>query len=557
MQEAGPPVSEHLKSEAPPQFIDEVQGLENQSDLCYEPLELLQEPRNCATWAVLVACVQRLEEIMPTKPPGTFGLQAAGMNLARSGCLLIDWIRQHGKGEDIPTSRFRWNDRLAGAVNLALDVARNYDAFRSCFPAWHKFRNLTDIVEPRKIRFTAAGGMNARRVSAFQKGLRPSPVSAAKPSPSLDITPELAEKLNATLQGAKPDGRFGFRYGEPSELYKYVAKLYNPKINSAYRRLGNLSVGHYSLDELRKFHACLLGVCAIHEHLCFRWGRQSPNYPFDSAVLVKTRDRWIHLIQEISDLGTQTIAAILSDLTLPASEPFDLHVHPFVTLQRNSAELGIAPHFLISSNVEENMLRVCSWRDRGIHNVLSQSKEEEQRDDLKAACDGRYNVIGPRRLPGRLPNLDLALEDRGSSTLAIIELKWLRKPMHFRERISHDEEIQDGLMQLRKIEEFLRSRPLFLKDCGASASLSDFANVHFLLVARDHFIWSDPAQNYPIIEHESFKDILRRAPHLSCAVAEMLRFDWLPVENRDFIVRYEFAVANGVHIESEIFLAAA
>jgi hypothetical protein len=226
-----------------------------------------------------------------------------------------------------------------------------------------------------------------------------------------------------------------------------------------------------------------------------------------------------------------------------------------VILQPNPTELGIAPHFLISSNVEENMLRVCSSRDRGIYNVLSQLKEDEQRNDLKTACEGRYKVIGPRRLPNGLPNLDCALEDRNSSALAIIELKWLRKPMYLGERISHDEEIQNGLMQLRKIEEFLHTRPLFVKDCGVCAPLSDFAHVHFLLVARDHFVWSDPAQDYPIIEHESFKDIMRRAPNLSSAVAEMLRFDWLPVENRDFIVRYESAVANGVYIESEIFLA--
>lgn len=129
--------------------------------------------------------------------------------------------------------------------------------------------------------------------------------------------------------------------------------------------------------------------------------------------------------------------------------------------------------------------------------------------------------------------------------------------MYLRERISHDLEIQKGRRQLREIERFLRSRPMFLKDCGASASLSDFAEVHFLLLARDHFIWSDPSEDYPIIEHESFKDITRRAPHLDGAMAEMFRFDWLPVENRDFIVRCESSAANGVQIQSEIFLAAA
>jgi hypothetical protein len=44
---------------------------------------------------------------------------------------------------------------------------------------------------------------------------------------------------------------------------------------------------------------------------------------------------------------------------------------------------------------------------------------------------------------------------------------------------------------------------------------------------------------------------------LSAAVTEMLRFDWLPVEGRDFEVRYESAAANDVVIESEIFHALA
>ena len=546
---------QYLKSSAPPEFIQEMQALEDQSDLSFEPLDLLQEPRNRAMWGVLVACTQRLEAIMPTKPSGTFQLQAAGMNLARSGSLLIDWIAQHGRGADVPISEFRWNNGLARAANLALEVARHYDGFRACFPAWHKHRNLAEIIRPQTIRFTAAGGTNQRRVSAFQKGLRAGLTLGTRSSPSLDITPELAVKINSTLQGANPDGHFGFRYDEPIELYKLAAKLYTPKIDSVYRRLGNLSLGRYNLDELRRLHGGLLAVCAVHDYLCFRWASQSSDYPFDSAVLVKTRANWVRLIQIVSDLRAPAIEAILSDLTLPLSEPLDLHVHPFVVLDSNALEMGIAPHFLISSNVEENMLRVCSWRDRAIYDVLSQSKEGEQRDDLRSVCEPKWKLLGPRRLPDDRTNLDLILEDRDSSTLAIVELKWLRKPLHFRERISHDEEIRKGLQQLRKIEEFLRSRPLFLKDCGASASFSDFASVQFFLLARDHFIWSDPTEDYPIIEHGSFKDVVQHAPDLKSSVDEILRFEWLPVENKDFIVRYESSVANGVVVESEIFLA--
>ena len=37
------------------------------------------------------------------------------------------------------------------------------------------------------------------------------------------------------------------------------------------------------------------------------------------------------------------------------------------------------------------------------------------------------------------------------------------------------------------------------------------------------------------------------------AVDELLSYDWLPVEGRDFYVRYDRATANGVSIESQVF----
>jgi hypothetical protein len=39
-------------------------------------------------------------------------------------------------------------------------------------------------------------------------------------------------------------------------------------------------------------------------------------------------------------------------------------------------------------------------------------------------------------------------------------------------------------------------------------------------------------------------------------VTEVLRFEWLPLQGRDFVVRYDYASANGVVIESEVFYAA-
>jgi hypothetical protein len=88
---------------------------------------------------------------------------------------------------------------------------------------------------------------------------------------------------------------------------------------------------------------------------------------------------------------------------------------------------------------------------------------------------------------------------------------------------------------------------------ATSLPLSDFSNVLYVLIARDHVIWVEPSNGYPVIEFESFKKELNKARDLQAAVSELLTFKWLPVEGRDFVVRFEPRTANGVTIESEVF----
>jgi hypothetical protein len=36
-------------------------------------------------------------------------------------------------------------------------------------------------------------------------------------------------------------------------------------------------------------------------------------------------------------------------------------------------------------------------------------------------------------------------------------------------------------------------------------------------------------------------------------MSDLLRYEWLPVEGRDFRVQYDTATVNGVSIQSEVF----
>jgi hypothetical protein len=87
--------------------------------------------------------------------------------------------------------------------------------------------------------------------------------------------------------------------------------------------------------------------------------------------------------------------------------------------------------------------------------------------------------------------------------------------------------------------------------------LSDYQHVYYLLVARDHWRWVEPRDEFAIVEFDAFVRTLGRVADLRSAANELLGYDWLPVEGREFFVRNDRATANGVSIESEVFYSTA
>jgi hypothetical protein len=87
-------------------------------------------------------------------------------------------------------------------------------------------------------------------------------------------------------------------------------------------------------------------------------------------------------------------------------------------------------------------------------------------------------------------------------------------------------------------------------------SMSEYQNVYYLLVARDHWLWVEPTGDRAIVEFEAFVAALS-VSNLHFAMTDLLRYEWLPVEGRDFTVRYDPSTVNGVSIETEVFYAAA
>jgi hypothetical protein len=539
-----------IKSLASEPLIERVQSLETQADRCYEQLELLQRNSwNLATWASLVKAAEILETIPRAEYGGRTHLINL-VNLSRIIPLMCGWCRDHADTESAPMSRFRWTRARQLSISAAFNVAAQYFAFCATFPAWHRDLVSAELIEPNGVRFISINNSATRRVSAYQKGIGPVSAAGAVVIPAVPRPYELENLILKTLETVKSSG-LEINYAQPQQLLQYLNEVYQKRLAEAFRRYEGITVGHYSLREFRMVYAALLAIAGSHDHICFRWSL-GKRYPFESAVLNFRKESWIRMLGDLSKVPVEAVASIVDDLTLGATKLSDLMVHPFVALDENKRRLGLLPHFVLASNSEENILRTCSLIRPRFHNAASAEKEVEMRNELGSLVSAS-RLSGPVKLRGDLPDIDLVVEDRNTSSVAICELKWGRKPYTVMERISRDAELMHGARQLEMIQEFLRENPGFLQKRGFLAnSLGDYRRVEYLLVARDHLTWIPPSECRAIVGFNPFKACVGRE-NLSAGLDSLLSCQWLPVEGKDFKVEFEDRTVNGVTMSSEVY----
>ena len=135
----------------------------------------------------------------------------------------------------------------------------------------------------------------------------------------------------------------------------------------------------------------------------------------------------------------------------------------------------------------------------------------------------------------------------------MVELKWIRKPAKPLERLSREEDLLKGIHQLELIREYGRTHPAFLRDRGKlNKSLDSFQNVHHILLVRDYWHWIEPNDSIAVVDFDEFVRGYKTSASLKEFTEELLRYEWLPVEDRDFHVEYAATSVNGAVIESAL-----
>lgn len=542
------------KSDAPPDMVEALRRIEERADRRYESLKLLGVPSNIALWALLTRATDVVEDAIERYGVNTDSFQATLINLGRFVPVAMRWTVDYGKPASKLAKR-RWTEPLSSVTGDALAVAHQYHGgFLTCFPMWHKGRYAAELISPTVARFTLPRSGRNYQVSAYHKGFRPTAGLRKVQRPTQpEQTPQVRQLFERVYRDCMHSGAMRFEYRDPWDLWFELLPEYRARLAGIARRADSLSLGEYTLGEFKEFYAALMAICAAHEHLCFAWGKNHGKYPLDSAVLVRSFSSWTTAISRLCGVSLGKCRAILNDLSVDFDRALDLHIHPFVPLDSSTLALAVAPQFPLHSLSDENSLGVCSTGKPSVFAAASLAKETEARDSL-LKMHSSYGLEGPISLPKPNPDIDLLVTDESSSTIGVTELKWIRKPTRPVETIDRDAEVLKGIRQLEQIRAYLEANPAYLKSrCKLPRNVQEYAHIYYLLVARDHWPWTEPSNGIAVLDFSVFSAALAQPGPLNSALDDLLHYEWLPLEGRDFEVRYDRSTVNGVSVESETF----
>jgi hypothetical protein len=118
--------------------------------------------------------------------------------------------------------------------------------------------------------------------------------------------------------------------------------------------------------------------------------------------------------------------------------------------------------------------------------------------------------------------------------------------------LKKDAELEEGFRQLRAIRAFLEQFPHYLKERKIVEREEDFGH-SFVVVARDHLSYVAQPDDLWLAEFDALAWALGKSSNLKDCISKLQTFEWLPVEGRDFVVKFEPAPLAGETIECEVF----
>lgn len=201
-----------LKCESPPDVIRKIQDIEDRADKCYRKLELLQRDWNFAAWLGLCEAVRVVETSVPATLYPTRTQVSAVLNSSRAAAQLYQFACRYAVTRVLSPDRFAWTPRDAHNASEAFKIAFQYADLCSIFPAWHADRYAAQLLGDCAVRFSSNASPLGRRISAYQKGMRPQKLRDSIGNSTVQLNPDARRLLELSVRSAVQVSTHGVVY---------------------------------------------------------------------------------------------------------------------------------------------------------------------------------------------------------------------------------------------------------------------------------------------------------------------------------------------------------
>ena len=338
-----------------------------------------------------------------------------------------------------------------------------------------------------------------------------------------------------------------------SNIHKLTVRSFG-KIKSYIKISSNWEFDQYSIEDFRRLWIYLDIKCSLHMHYFDPFLSRKYEYPF---FYIQTRKDWENELSSGSHLEILKVKKILEDLTFnPTIKNLGVSIQPFVPFGGNY--LALSPWLVCSSLIEGNFLELQSKKHKLIYDGISQQKENILLDEIINILQKRRDVNYKDRIiiskdNLRITDIDLAVVERQTRSLVLIQTKWLMRPRYIYDIFNKNEEIDNGYSQVEKSFNYVKDNlKSFLSNNFQKLRNIEIQNIYSILVARDNIGANlNVNKEFPIVDYEIFKMYLEKNEINVKDICEKLyKYEWLPKADVDFkigfpklkIFGYEFKI---------------
>ncbi|MDP2729220.1 MAG: hypothetical protein Q8O55_01900 [Dehalococcoidales bacterium] len=268
----------------------------------------------------------------------------------------------------------------------------------------------------------------------------------------------------------------------------------------------DLAFETYSIGDYYNFwkHLSALMICYL--QACKVKYSPGSNRLLYSRVLILTPDEIVEAVSSSGEVSADVCSNIVKDFTLDIySQRPDIQVRYIIPVH-GSDYVYLSPTLVFTSSWEVCLLRNWAKMSHDKYGAVVASKKSRLADQLAKHFEGNDIITAIRRNifsseQKLLGDIDLAVFDKNSGYLAIVELKWVLRPDSFQEHSHAREEINQGINQLERIiNQYERNSNLILKQLFSDQSIEAkmVTEVQYFLICDGDIEHYDKAESMGI-----------------------------------------------------------